>query len=128
MRLAVRRYHGSFVITPMWGNCVDASSGPPPPHSTAAGPRSMAVIAASSRLRNSAPLGIPVVPEVKTITTGRSRVGLEAGGGTTGLGELVSTTAGSTRVVSACCSASVNFGFTPAVMAPSFAAAPYAIR
>ena len=45
----VRRYQGSFVITPMWANCVDASSGPPPPHSPALGPRSMSVIAASSR-------------------------------------------------------------------------------
>ena len=58
---------GSFVIGPRWANDVAANVAPPPPQLP---PVSTLVMNDSCRLANTAPFGVPVVPDVNTIATG----------------------------------------------------------
>ena len=72
-----RRLPGSFVMKPRCANDVPVNERPPPSH---ASPTSVCVMNASCRLQYSAPLGKPVVPEVKMIATGRSGSSGSGGG------------------------------------------------
>ena len=73
-----RRLPGSFVMKPRWAKDVPENERPPPSHVS---PTSVWVMKASCRLVYSAPLGSPVVPEVKMIATGPVRIVGERGRG-----------------------------------------------
>ena len=148
-----RRLPGSFVMKPRCANDVPVKLRVPPPQVS---PTSVCVMNASWRFVYSAPLGAPVVPDVKMIATGRSGSSGSAGGalavprssassGCVRVGRAVDDldvggASGSTpgaaidearrgalehRVALA---ARESRSFTPAVIAPSFAAARYARR
>ena len=66
---AVASSHGNLVITPTCANSVLAYRWPPPPQDP---PVSSSLIALNCLLANSAPLGLPELPDVKQIHTGLS--------------------------------------------------------
>ena len=116
-------------MNPTWANWVPASIGvgavSGSPHASFT---SMRVTAASCRSRNSAPFGCPVVPEVNTKVTARSGSGSSGArssgrrsASTSSALEIVS--APPVRAVTASCSGGASRGFTPAVIAPTLAAA-----
>ncbi len=124
-----RRYQTSFSMNPTWANWVAASigSGAPSPHRS---PASMRVTAAIWRLANTAALGVPVVPDVKTTATSRSGSGGSGGGAhpppaassAPTSSSLATTRAGATWARQVSRSDADRWGFTPAVAAPSLAA------
>ena len=132
-----RRLPWSFVMKPRCANDVPVKERPPPSHVS---PMSVCVMKASCRLQYSAPLGSPVVPEVKMIATARS--GSSGSSGTTSpeprksastssraaAGGASITSFGPARSSTAVRSRSDRRSFTPAVIAPTFAAAQYARR
>ena len=99
---------------------------PPPPHRLCT---SISVIAVSCFSVNTAPLGSPVVPDVKTMATSRSDRGSSGAGvlapersSASTSDRSVMTSVGSTMATSVSCSATASLGLMPAVIAPIRAA------
>ena len=144
------RFPASFVVGPRCASAEPAMEWPPPPQ---ASPTSHWVMKPIWRPQNTAPFGVPVVPDVKTMAMGRSCVGSPAGPGARpgGAGprarrpgsvagststvvklparsagassSVVTTTSGLAARSTASRSAGTSLGLTAAVTAPSFAAA-----
>ncbi len=146
-----RRLPGSFVMKPRCANEVPVRLVVPPPQVS---PTSVCVMKDSCRFVYSAPFGVPVVPDVKMIATGRD--GSSESSGTVPVWRssargrrstsLTSTTAtsaskrsgarlgvattrrGAARSRTTARSGTLRRSLTPVVIAPSFAAARYAKR
>ena len=71
------RFPASFVVGPRWASAEPAMEWPPPPQ---ASPTSHWVMKPIWRPQNTAPFGVPVVPDVKTMAMGRSSSGASGAG------------------------------------------------